>query len=101
MSTINWKKELDEILDGDVLTGINIAGTLYDKESLDAALDRLDVDFEDRCGEIDFYGETDSEPFWAWSKEYVYFCVEYDGSEWISRVPRNQSDGTPTHIGEE
>ena len=93
MANINWKDELGEMLDGDELNGINIAGTLYNEESLCAAFKRLENEFDDG------YGGSEGEPFWAWSKEYVFFCAVYDGSEWISKVPRNPSDGKPRHIG--
>lgn len=45
------------------------------------------------------YGTIEGQPFTAWSTNYVYFPVCYDGSEYVSSVSRNP-DGLPTtHIG--
>ena len=35
------------------------------------------------------YGEPNGVPFLAWTEEWIYFPVVYDGSEWMDRVPRN------------
>lgn len=45
MATTNWKDELEEMLDEEEeeLIGINIAGTLYKKESLCDAFKRLNL----------------------------------------------------------
>ena len=45
------------------------------------------------------YGGTEGEPFFAWSENYVYFPVCYDGAEWVDRVPRNPSNEKPKHFG--
>jgi len=42
----------------------------------------LDVEFDNG------YGESNGEPFLLWTKKRVYFPVTYDGSEWVSSVPR-------------
>lgn len=48
------------------------------------------------------YGLAEGIPFIAWGPHYVYFPVVYDGSEWISYVPRNPCDDfVPQHVGGE
>jgi hypothetical protein len=37
--------------------------------------------------------------FLVWTKNYVYFPVEYDGAEWADSVPRNPCDQTKDHVG--
>lgn len=48
----------------------------------------------------DGYGGTEGAPFTAWSKEWVYYPVCYDGAEWIGRAPRNICDYSCTHDGD-
>lgn len=43
------------------------------------------------------YGLNEGVPFYALTKDHVYFPVNYDGSEWISRVPRNPCDDYDPH----
>jgi len=47
------------------------------------------------------FGGSEGACFTAWSKEYVYFPVVYDGSEWIDRVHRNPCDIAKNHCGGE
>lgn len=47
------------------------------------------------------YGGSEGKPFTAWSEDYVYFPVVYDGSEWIERAPRNPCDEPTEHVGGE
>ncbi len=35
------------------------------------------------------YGGTNGEPCIAFTKDYVYICIQYDGSEWMEAIPRN------------
>ena len=35
------------------------------------------------------YGIAEGKPFTAWGENWVYFPLEYDGSERIGRAPRN------------
>ena len=90
----NWKDELEESLAGEELIEINIAGTMYYPEMLGDALKRLDKEFY--AG----HPRIEGEPFWAWTKTSVYFCIVYDGAEWIERVPRNPQLGSPKHFGD-
>jgi hypothetical protein len=35
------------------------------------------------------YGSVEGEPIYAYTKDWIYFKVCYDGAEWISWIPRN------------
>lgn len=69
------------------------------KESFDDIIEctlskeEMDEDFD--AG----YGGTEGKPFLAWSKNWVYFPVCYDGAEWVGAVPRNPGDHKPVHWG--
>lgn len=45
------------------------------------------------------YGIEEGDPFTVWTKNYVYFPVCYDGSEWIGCVARNPDNKPTTHQG--
>ena len=45
------------------------------------------------------YGLHEGVPFTAWSEDYVYFPVGYDGCEWVGRAPRNPCDKVTKHQG--
>jgi len=45
------------------------------------------------------FGGIEGEKFTAWSKEWVYFPVTYDGSEWVGRVPRKPCLHATMHMG--
>lgn len=45
------------------------------------------------------FGETGCAPFTAWTEKHVYFPVSYDGSEWVSSVPRNPNGVACNHVG--
>lgn len=77
----NWKKLLGKDFD-DILEC-----TLTDEELL--------VEFDNG------YGGAEGMPFTAWSEDYVYFPVVYDGAEWVGRVPRNPCDKVTYHHGGE
>ena len=47
------------------------------------------------------YGGSEGKPFTAWSKDYVYFPVVYDGAEWVGRVRRDPCDEASQHHGGE
>ena len=64
-----------------------ISCTLSDSE--------LNVEFD--CD----YGHGEGKPFTAWSENYVYFPVVYDGAEWVERVPRNPCNEATEHVGGE
>lgn len=78
----NWREMLKEYLDkGETL----IACTISD--------DELDREFDDG------FGMTLGSPFTAWSENWVYFPICYDGAEWIGRAPRNPCDKSMDHQG--
>jgi len=80
-----WRQLLKEELDftGDKL--INLTITLTSEE--------LDLEFDNG------YGGVEGKPFTAWSKNYVYFPVCYDGKEWVESVPRNPCETKTEHVG--
>lgn len=45
------------------------------------------------------YGGHVGLPFTAWSEDWVYFPVVYDGSERVGRAPRNICDHSCRHFG--
>lgn len=48
------------------------------------------------------FGAVKGKSFLAWSENWVYFPVCYDGAEWIEYVPRNPNptlNYIPTHYG--
>jgi len=79
-----WRNTITDYLEGnDTIKDLEI--TLTDKE--------LDVEFDDE------YGSVEGKPFYAWSKDYVYFPVCYDGAESVGAMPRNPSKDEPVHYG--
>lgn len=55
--------------------------------------EELDIPFDDG------YGGTEGKPFTLWTKNRVYFPVQYDGAEWVDSVPRNPCDEATKHLG--
>lgn len=47
------------------------------------------------------FGHRSCAPFTVWTKNYVYFPTTYDGSEWVSSVPRNPNGVACSHVGGE
>lgn len=45
------------------------------------------------------YGGPKGEPVLIWTERYVYFPVQYDGSEWLGRAPRNPRPEPQGHHG--
>ena len=45
------------------------------------------------------YGQVEGCAFTMWTSKYVYFPVQYDGSESVSYVPRNPCDYPTWHVG--
>jgi hypothetical protein len=79
-----------EILSTLVYTGDSIEDiefTLTDEE--------LDVEFDGG------YGGSEGKHFTGWSKDWVYFPVVYDGSEWVGYAPRNPNGKATRHQGGE
>ena len=76
-----WRQLIDDARGDDVI----IACTLSDEE--------LDIEFD--AG----FGGPEGKPFTAWSENYVYFPVVYDGAESVSCAPRNPCDEPTGHVG--
>ncbi|GBR20952.1 hypothetical protein [Asaia spathodeae] len=53
--------------------------------------------FEDHTGEL--IGAESLKKFLAWTKERVYFVVEYDGDYSVGSVPRNPCDEEADSFG--
>jgi hypothetical protein len=82
----NWTKAITKALD-------ERGETFGDVESITLNADELEEEFN--CG----YGSEEGRPFTAWTRNYVYFPVCYDGAEWVGSVPRNPNGEPTTHIG--
>lgn len=70
----NWTEMLEQLPEGAEL----INCTLTPEE--------MQVEFDSG------YGLAKGQPFLAWSRNFVFFPSEYDGSEWVSAAPRNPGD---------
>ena len=69
--------------------------TKDDPDLLIIAIDNGELDREFDSG----YGGAEGAPFTAWSENYVYFPLEYDGAEWVGYAPRHPSDTKLNHQG--
>lgn len=77
-----WRELIGKALnDGDVL----ISNTLSEEE--------MDCKFDDG------YGGEEGLEFTAWSKDWVYFPICYDGAEWVGSVPRHPNGEATPHQG--
>lgn len=79
----NWKKLIKEAAKDDEI----ISCTLTEEELLKS--------FDDG------FGGSEGKIFTAWSENYVYFPVVYDGAEWVGRAPRNPCNEATAHQGGE
>lgn len=61
--------------------------------SREAGLAKLDQDFDSGFGGEDCY------PMYAWSKSWVYLIACYDGSTWLTAIPRNPTECEPRFVG--
>lgn len=87
MAIATWREKLQKVFEYTKDNFSNIVTTL--------SQDELDETFDDG------WGGSEGAPFTAWSENYVYFPVVYDGSEWIGWVPRNPCDKKTAHVGGE
>lgn len=62
-----------------------IACTLSEKE--------LDAPFDDG------HGSAEGKPFTAWTENWVFFPVCYDGAEWVGSAPRHPCALATEHQG--
>lgn len=82
----NWK-----ILIEDMFT---LTGDSWDQvESNTMTENEMMIDFDDG------YGSIEGIPFTVWTKNYIYFPVSYDGSEWVGCVSRNPNGEPSYHFG--
>lgn len=88
----NWKRLFDEVMatDKEPIEYIAFNNILipWAEAQLAPALHQW---FYDGCGDI--------EPFTAWSANWVYFPVQYDGRKWIGKAPRHPRDYSCEHQG--
>ena len=76
-----WRKLFNELSDKEPL----LVNTLTEEE--------MDVEFDGG------FGLVKGRPFTAWSENFVYFPIEYDGQESIGSAPRNPCDYVSRHQG--
>ena len=81
----NWRELLQHEFEQTGDSFETIVTTLTDEE--------LDRKFDDG------FGSSEGEPFTAWSENYVYFPVVYDGAEWVGFAPRNPNGKATKHVG--
>ncbi len=83
-----WRTLLTEALAKNGETMESVTATTLTEDDLDRVFNRD-------------HGGVEGVPFTAWSANFVYFPVEYDGFESVASVPRNPDrNARPTkHIG--
>jgi hypothetical protein len=72
---MNWKNALFEEIAKNHDDPHTLIHTMTDRE--------FDAEFDDS------YGGISGCSFTAWTDNYVYFPVQYDGSEWAGSAPRH------------
>jgi hypothetical protein len=82
MSYTTWRKMIEEEMSSNKDSSSTLICTLTDEE--------LNIPFDNG------YGWREGAPFTAWTDDFVYFPLEYDGSESCGSVARNPNDN-PTH----
>lgn len=85
MSETTWRKEIEGAMLGSGDKCTTLICTLSKEE--------LELPFDNG------FGQTKGAPFTAWTDDYVYFPIEYDGSEWCGSVPRNPNGNATWHQG--
>lgn len=85
MSSIHntWRAMIQDILDCDV-ENEQLLFVAPNKEVLDVVFNSG-------------YGTAEGPEFLAWSENYVFFPLEYDGSEYVGYAPRNPVARTMRH----
>lgn len=86
MENTTWRKEIEFALS---LNGEKWSDIVH------ITLNKEDLDINFNSG----YGTTYGKPFAMWTTNYVYFPVQYDGSEWVESVKRNPDNKPINHIG--
>jgi len=85
MSYTTWRKEIELEMTNNNELSFGMKCTLTEEE--------LDTTFDKG------YGQTKGLPFTAWTDNFVYFPLEYDGSEWCGSVERNPTSNPTWHQG--
>ena len=86
-SLVSWKTLLEQAMKSK-------GESFNDLVKITLTEDELNVLFDDD------YGFPSGKPFFAWTKNRVYFPATYDGAEWVASVPRNPTVlEEPYHIG--
>jgi hypothetical protein len=80
-----WNKELKQAFEN--------SGDDFSKMIINITDEELNLEFD--CD----YGGTEGVAFTAWGEKYVYFPIQYDGSEWVGSAPRNPCDEKTGHQG--
>lgn len=79
-----WRKELAVMMESN-MDLCDYVCTLSEEE--------MDIVFDDG------FGIEEGLAFTAWTDDYVYFPLCYDGSEWVGSVPRNPNGVSTMHLG--
>ena len=88
----NWKNDLEQYNDN--FEAININGKMYLGNKVKTALRVLSREFDSG-----YSNTNDGQSFYAWSIDWIYFCVVYNGEEYIDRVPRDPYKMIPKYVG--
>jgi len=83
---VTWKEMIIIELENNEETWKNVVSCTLTEEGLNKKFDNG-------------YGGTNGDSFTCWTTNYVYFPVQYDGSEWCGSTPRNPGGGVTNHIG--
>jgi len=81
----SWYEMLKETMESD--------GENFDERVCTLSEEELRVEFNDGDG------VAEGKPFTAWGRNWVYFPVRYDGSEWVGHAPRNPCNISMKHQG--
>ena len=84
---VTWRKKIEDEM---IIHNDNFENLEY---NISERSNWLDIEFNDS------YGSVEGFSFTLWTKDRVYFPVQYDGSEWCKSVPRNPCEEITGHIG--
>jgi hypothetical protein len=102
---MTFADEIEKVADNEPIKGIVLGAREYQYDDDDIppyqgkllswaeARPLLDYDYDSD------YGSPDCHPVYVWTKTKVIFVVVYDGSTWLSSVPRTPKAGTPSMKG--
>lgn len=86
--SVSWRELISSTMRGSNDGWENLVYSTLSEEELDVKFDSG-------------WGGAEGLPFTLWTKDWVYFPVVYDGSEWCGSVPRNPCDTATEHQGGE